>query len=69
MQAAVPATLLLTGLQSDSEEAFKIKGFVRQIGAQTREVLVEAIGKALDTDTAKDAWGFFVHCAYHMLVQ
>ena len=42
---------------------------MRQIGAQTREVLVEAIGKALDTDTAKDAWGFFVHCAYHMLVQ
>src|SRR5215207_3020385 len=53
MQAAVPATLLLAGLQSDSEEAFKIKGFVRQIGARTRKVLVEAIGKALDTVTAK----------------
>jgi hypothetical protein len=69
MQAAVPATLLLAGLQSDSEEAFsKIKGFVRQIGARTREALVEAIGKALDTVTAKDAWGFFVRCGYRMLL-
>ena len=52
------------------EEAFsKIKGFVRQIGARTRETLVEAIGKALDTVTAKDACGFFVHCGYRMLVQ
>ena len=41
-------------VQSDCEEAFsKIKGFVRQIGARTREALVEAIGKALDTVTAK----------------
>jgi len=69
MQAAVPATLLLAGLQSDSEEAFKIKGFVRQIGARTRKVLVEAIGKALDTVTAKDACGFFVHCGHRILVQ
>jgi transposase len=52
------------------EEAFsKIKGFLRQIGARTREALVEAIGKALDTVTAKDACGFFVHCGYRMLVQ
>jgi len=52
------------------EEAFsKIKGFLRQIGARTREALVEAIGKALDTVTAKDACDFFVHCGYRMLVQ
>lgn len=52
------------------EEAFsKIKGFLRQIGARTREALMEAIGKALDTVTAKDACGFFIHCGYHMLVQ
>jgi hypothetical protein len=41
---------------------------VRQIGARTREVLVEAIGKALDTVTAKDACGFFVRCGYRMLL-
>ena len=52
------------------EEAFsKIKGFLRQIGARTRAALVEAIGKALDTVTAKDACGFYVHCGYRMLVQ
>jgi transposase len=52
------------------EEAFsKIKGILRQIGARTREALVEVIGKALDTVTAKDACGFFVHCGYRMLVQ
>ena len=57
-------------VQSDCEETFsKIKGFMRQIGARTREALVEAIGKALDTVTAKDACGFFVHCGYRMLVQ
>jgi hypothetical protein len=56
-------------VQSDCEEAFKIKGFVRQIGARTREVLVEAIGKALAKVTAKDACGFFVHCGYRNLVQ
>ena len=44
------------------------KGFVRQIGARTREAQVEAIGKALDTVTAKDACSFFVHCGYHMLL-
>src|SRR5215217_7563118 len=52
------------------EEAFsKIKGFLRQIGGRTREALTEAIGKALDTVTAKDACGFFVHCGYRVLVQ
>src|SRR5918996_940838 len=43
------------------EEAFiKIKGFLRKVGARTREALVEAIAKALDTVTAKDACGFTV---------
>ena len=52
------------------EEAFsKIKGFLRQIGARTREALFEAIGKALDTVTTKDAWGFFAHCGYRLLVR
>jgi transposase len=50
------------------EEAFsKIKGVLRQIGARTRETLMEAIGKALNSVTANDAWGFFAHCGYPML--
>ena len=48
------------------EEGFStIKCFLRQIEARTRGALVEAIGKALDAVTAKDARGFFAHCGYH----
>lgn len=47
------------------EEAFsKIKGFLREVGARTREALVEAVGRALDAVSAKDARGFFAHCGY-----
>jgi len=69
MQAAVPATLLAPDFKPIEEVFSKIKGFLCQLGARTREALVEAIGKALDTVTAKDACGFFVHCGYRMLVQ
>ena len=52
------------------EEAFsKVKRFLRVTGARTREALVEAIGKALDTVTAQDAKGFFAHCGYRMVGQ
>ena len=47
------------------EEAFsKIKGFLRRVGARTRDGLVEAMGSALDALSAKDARGFFAHCGY-----
>ena len=47
------------------EEAFsKVKRLLRGIGPRTREVLVEAIGKALDAVSVKDAKGFFTHCGY-----
>jgi transposase len=40
------------------EEAFsKIKGMVRKVAARTREALVEAIGMALSTVSARDARG------------
>jgi len=52
------------------EEAFsKVKRLLREIGPRTREVLVEAIGKALDAVRAKDAIGFFTHCGYHGVKQ
>ena len=48
------------------EEAFsKIKGILRQTGARARKTLVEAIGKALDTVSAKDARDFFAHCGIY----
>jgi transposase len=52
------------------EEAFsKVKRFLRKSESRTREALVEAIGAALSTVTAKDARNFFEHCGYGMLVQ
>jgi transposase len=43
----------------------KIKHLVRKEGARVREVLVEAIGRALATATAEDAAGWFAHAGYH----
>ncbi len=47
------------------EEAFsKIKALVRKEGARVREVLVEAIGRALAAITTEDAAGWFAHAGY-----
>jgi transposase len=52
------------------EEAFaKLKTLLRKTGARTREALVEAMGRALDAVTARDARGFFGHSGYHRLEQ
>jgi transposase len=52
------------------EEAFsKVKGLLRQAGARTREALIEAMGRALDTVTTKDSRGFFEHCGYSLPAQ
>jgi transposase len=52
------------------EEAFsKVKRLLRMIGVRTREVLVEAIGEALDAVSARDAEGFFTRCGYYGLAQ
>jgi transposase len=52
------------------EEAFsKIKRFLREVRARTREALVEAIGRVLDAVSARDAEGFFEHCGYRTLTK
>lgn len=52
------------------EEAFsKIKGILREVGARTREALVEAISEALSKVTVQDARGFFGHCGYQLVGQ
>ncbi len=52
------------------EEAFsKVKGLLRKAEARSREVLIEALGRALDAVTAQDARGFFGHCGYRPAVQ
>jgi transposase len=52
------------------EEAFaKLKALLRNAGVRTREALLEAMGKALDAVTAKDAGGFCEHCGYYPTAQ
>jgi transposase len=52
------------------EEAFsKVKALLRRAGARTREALVEAMGRALDAVSTKDARGFFEHCGYPLPAQ
>jgi transposase len=52
------------------EEAFsKMKGLLRQAGARTCEALIEAMGRALDAVTNRDARGFFEHCGYRTSAQ
>jgi transposase len=52
------------------EEAFsKVKGLMRRAEARTREGLVEAMGRALDAVTGRDARGFFEHRGYRTMGQ
>jgi transposase len=52
------------------EEAFsKIKRFLRELRARVRGALVEAIGRALEVVSARDAESFFEHYGYRTLTQ
>jgi transposase len=52
------------------EEAFaKLKGLLRKAGARTYEVLIEAMGRALEAITVKDTRGFFEHRGYRATAQ
>lgn len=52
------------------EEAFsKVKSTLRKVQARTREVLVEATGRALDTISCTDIHGFYIDCGYRLPVQ
>jgi len=42
----------------------KIKHILRKIRARTKEALIEAMGRALASVSAKDVRGFFVNCGY-----
>jgi transposase len=55
---------------SPIEEAFsKIKALLRKAKARTRAALLEAIGRALEAVSAKDARGWFGHCGYLLNAQ
>ncbi len=69
LRGIVPAAVLALAF-SPIEEAFsKVKGLLRKGAARTREALVDAIGRALDAVTARDARGWFAHCGYPLGAQ
>jgi transposase len=52
------------------EQAFsKLKSYLREACARSRDALMEVIGEALRTITASDAEGYFKHCGYRAVVQ
>ncbi len=65
----IAAAWLTITAKCSIEEAFsKIKVALRKAQARTREALIEALGVAISTVTAKDARGFFEHGGYHLPV-
>lgn len=53
---------------SPIEEAFsKIKTLLRKAEARTKETLVEAIGRAMEVVSRRDAQGWFAHCGYEAI--
>ena len=42
----------------------KVKAYLRKVEARSRKKLINAIGKAHQSVTAKDAAGWFAHCGY-----
>ena len=53
----------------EQEALSKIKHILRKIAARTKEVLIEAMGRALAAVSAKDVRGFFAHCGYRIPAQ
>ena len=49
-------------LNPAEEAVLKVKGALRRAGARTREALVGAMDRTLDTLVAWDARAFFEHC-------
>ena len=56
--------VLLTRLQPHRGGLQQGQALVRKEGARVREVLVEAIGRALAAVTIEDAAGWFAHAGY-----
>ncbi len=70
MRAALPTPPYSSPDLNPIEEAFsKVKGLLRRAEARTREALIEAMGRALDAVSARDARGFFGHCGYSSVDQ
>jgi hypothetical protein len=69
-------TLLFSGLKPHrarllEDEGHPQKGILRKAEARSREALalIEAMGRALEAITPRDAKGFFEYCGYRLPVQ
>jgi transposase len=63
--ARLPAALHSPDLNPIEEAFSKVKGLMRRAETRTREEgLVEAMGRALEAVSARDARGFFEHRGY-----
>jgi transposase len=52
------------------EGAFsKLKSYLREACVGSQKTLMDLIGEALSTISAKDTKGFFEHCGYRTVVQ
>jgi transposase len=52
------------------EEALsKVKHILRTTSARTKDALIEAMGRALEAVSARDAGGFFASCGYRTPAQ
>ena len=67
LRTIVSATLL-AGFDPIEEAFGKVKGILRIAEARSRQALVEAMGRAVDAITSRDARGFFEHCGYQLQV-
>ncbi len=47
----------------------KIKGYLRSVGARTKETLYQALVQGFDLVTLKDLFGWFKYCGYHKPVR
>lgn len=43
----------------------KLKGYLRSVGARTKETLYQALVQGFDRITTEDLLGWFKHCGYH----
>ena len=68
MRAPLPTALFADF--NPIEEAFaKLKALLRKAEARSREMLIEAMGRALEKLTAREARGFLEHRGYRALGQ
>ena len=69
MRSHLPLPSYSPDLNPIEQALSKIKHILRKIGARTKELLIEAMGRALAAVSTEDVRGFFAHCGYRSPAQ